>query len=149
MRILKNNLEIDFFNQQFTNDLQEMYANPERVPQEIKEQVKTIALSLADSFKEKIIDFYFANGGDDMNEENFDILMDNFDSFLTELLKKLNSLKGDKIVYLSVASMWTGVITSLERESKIANDIGLIMTIEQFLIKFLQAQREYYETLKK
>jgi len=142
--ILINNLTLDYFIQKFNADLNEMYNTPELVPQQKRLEILEIANSLSGEFKESIIDFYFINGGIDMSDDNFDKFYDNFKSFIAKLISTLNPLKSDKIVYSSVAFMWTGVLTQLEKESKLFDDIGLLLTTQKFLTRFLKEQTKFY-----
>lgn len=148
MIILNPKLAPDFFNITFSNDIKEMYASPDSISQTSKEKSKEIALSLSEEFKTKIIDFYFDNGAAEITDDNFDILFDNFDRFTQKLIKKLISIQSEIIVYQSVSIMWTGIFTQLERESKIANDVGMIRASQYFCMELIKAQTTFYKSLK-
>ena len=55
----------------------------------------------------------------------------------------------DGIIYASVAVMWTGILTTLERESKVIGNYGLTVTTQVFLGKYFDVQTEYYNSLKR
>lgn len=148
MKLLNPNLDIDFFDKTFSQDILEMYVNPESISIEHKNRIKEIALSLTEEFKSNIIEFYFDKMASEMSEDDFDILWSNFEKFIDKLEKTLIPLQSEIVVYQSVAIMWTGILTQLERESKIIADVGMIGTSQHFFIEFIKIQNAFYKELK-
>jgi hypothetical protein len=137
-------LTTELFERAFSKDLNEMYSDPKIVDQKTKDKILAEALSLTANFKSNIIDFYFTHQGTEV-EDN---LFDNFELFINSLLVKLEKLKYNKVEYASVALMWTGILTQFERESKMLNDYGLLLTIQHFLMKMFEEQSKYFKSIK-
>ncbi|ABQ05332.1 hypothetical protein [Flavobacterium johnsoniae] len=144
--IFTNGLSIEYFENKFTTDLEEMFTSP--ISEDIKKETKSISMSLAENFKTNVIDFYFNNGGKNISDENFDVFFDNFENFHQQLISKLDSLKAEKKVYQIISIMWTGIYTKIERESKISDEICLIKLIQYFLSNLMETQIKYYNSFK-
>jgi hypothetical protein len=146
--LLSDNFSIDFFDRKFTEDLLEMYNQPDRMNEQTKNRIKATALSLTQNFNTRVLEFYKQHGRSEMSDNDFDTLFVNMNNFLTSILVTINPLRNDRFVYASVALMWTGILTKLEREANDIGDIGLLMTTQNILSQLLRSQSEYYATLR-
>lgn len=145
--ILVNGLSIDYFENKFNSDLEEGFTMP--ISNDFKVKIKSISMELAKDFKEEIIDFYFINGGVEITDENYDVLLNNFQKFNDKLLINLDKLSHSKIEYLTLSLMWTGIYTSLERDSKILNNTDMLLCVQGVEMILIKAQNDYLKTIKK
>ena len=145
--ILTDTLTTETIKEIINRDLQEMY-NPEiTVEQAVKDKVKAEAEKLSADF----VDFvkYHLNNKDTYDDEGYtENIIRRFEAIKTKLNEVLNQNKNDKVVYTSVAGIWVGMFTELERDAKELNDQLFQDIVLRAQIDFLKMVNAFLTRMK-